>query len=111
MKINYTKTIDDLHNLYNCSAMTWEGLIESDIPIALKTCCIDKEDGEVWITTGEIMNKLCQLTGSNAYPKDLTIVSIPHFKGLALNYGARWMDDIIDNNAYRSGFDPFEDME
>ena len=53
------------------------------------------------------MNKLCKLTGSNAYPDDLTIFSIDKFKGLAIMYGARWMDDIIANNADRQGYRPF----
>lgn len=111
MKIKHTKTIDDLHALYDCSAMTWEGLTEKDIPLALDECCAAGQDGEAWITTGEVMNTLCHLTGTNAYPKDLTIVSIPNFKGLALNYGARWMNDIIDNNAWREGFDPFGEFD
>ena len=48
-------------------------------------------------------------TGSNAYPEDLTFVSIPlsMFKNirklamLKLQLGARWLDDIVDNNARR----------
>jgi hypothetical protein len=55
------------------------------------------------------MNKLCKLTGNNAYPNDLTIFSIDKFKCLAITVGARWMDDIISNNARREGYNPFED--
>ena len=39
---------------------------------------------------------------------DLDIFSIKDFKGLAMNYGARWMTDIIDNNAYRQKYHPFK---
>ena len=47
------------------------------------------------------MNKICKLKGSNAYPNDLNIVSIKKYKCLAMSVGARWMDDICDNNARR----------
>jgi hypothetical protein len=53
------------------------------------------------------MNDICKLTGDNAYPEDLNIFSIDKFRGLAIHYGARWMDDIIDNNARREGHHPF----
>ena len=54
------------------------------------------------------MNEICKLTGHNAYPEDLNIFSIAKFKGLAIQYGARWMTDIIDNNARRERFHPFK---
>ena len=54
------------------------------------------------------MNKICKLTGDNAYPDDLNIFSIKDFKGLAIQYGARWIDDVIDNNARRQKYRPFK---
>lgn len=99
------ETLEQLKELNNCSAMTWEGLREEDFETALDTCGAEGAKG--YITKGAVMNKLCKLTGSNAYPDDLTIFSIDKFKGLAIMYGARWMDDITSNNARRQGYNPF----
>ena len=106
MEIIEVKTLEQLKDLYNCSAMTWEGLREEDFSVALNMCGAEGAKG--YVTKGKVMNNLCSLTGSNAYPDDLTIFSIDKFKGLAIQYGARWMDDIIDNNADREGFHPFK---
>lgn len=99
------KTLEQLQDLYACSAMTWEGLREEDFGVALSMCGAEGAKG--YVTTGKVMNKLCHLTGSNAYPDDLTIFSIDKFKGLAIQFGARWMDDIINNNSYREDYYPF----
>jgi hypothetical protein len=106
MKIITVETKEQLEALYNCSAMTWEGLRSEDFEVALEMC--GKEDADGYITKGSVMNKLCKLTGDNAYPDDLNIFSIAKFKGLAIQYGARWMDDIIDNNARRQKYHPFK---
>jgi hypothetical protein len=105
MEIIKVETKEQLKALNDCSAMTWEGLREEDFGVALDMCGAEGAKG--YVTTGAVMNKLCKLTGSNAYPDDLTIFSIDKFKGLAIMYGARWMDDIIDNNARREGYNPF----
>lgn len=105
MEIIKVETKEQLKELYNCSAMTWEGLIEEDFETALNMCGAEGAKG--YVTTGAVMNKICKLTGSNAYPDDLTIFSIDKFKGLAIMYGARWMDDIIANNADRQRYRPF----
>ncbi len=108
MTIKEVKTKEDLKELYDCSAMTWEGLAEESFEEALELCCEDGKEGTGYVTTGKTMNELCYLTGSNAYPDDLTIFSIKNFKGLAIQFGARWMDDIIENNAYRENYHPFK---
>ena len=105
MEIIKVETKEQLKELYNCSAMTWEGLIEEDFETALNMCGAEGAKG--YVTKGAVMNKICKLTGSNAYPDDLDIFSIDKFKGLAIMYGARWMDDIIANNADRQGYSPF----
>jgi hypothetical protein len=105
MEIIKVETKEQLKALNDCSAMTWEGLREEDFGVALSMCGAEGAKG--YVTTGAVMNKLCKLTGSNAYPDDLTIFSIDKFKGLAITVGARWMDDIIANNAYREGYNPF----
>lgn len=106
MKINTVTTKEDLKHLYDHSAMTWEGLVEEDFSTAIKTC--GAENAEGYVTKGAVMNEICKLTGSNAYPEDLDIFSVYPFKGLAMMYGARWMDDIIDNNADREDYRPFK---
>lgn len=105
MEIINVTTKEQLKELYNCSAMTWEGLVEEDFETALSMCGAEGAKG--YVTKGAVMNKICKLTGSNAYPDDLDIFSIDKFKGLAIMVGARWMDDIIANNADRQGYKPF----
>lgn len=86
--------------LYDNWAMTWEGLIEEDFVKAMK------EAGDTGVKgykiTGEQMNKMYNLKGSNAYPKDLNIFAIYPFRGIAMMYGARWFTDIVDNNRRRN---------
>ena len=112
MKIITVETKEQLKALYDCSAMTWEGLREKDFEVALNTVGQADAKGYIiatgYITKGSVMNKLCKLTGDNAYPDDLNIFSVDKFKGLAIQYGARWMDDIIDNNARRQKYRPFK---
>lgn len=102
-------SIDQLKFLYDNWAMTWEGLIEEDFSEALRMC--GTSDSKGYLIKGNVMNELCELTDGNAYPDDLNIFAIYPFKGLAMSYGARWMTDIIDNNADRQGYHPFEGSE
>ena len=106
MKIIKVETLEQLEKLYNSKAITWEGLVSDDFNIALQTCGCDGAEG--YLTTGKVMNKLCKLTGNNAYPKDLNIFSIKNFKGIPSNYGAKCINDIIDNNATRENYHPFK---
>ena len=105
MEIIKVETKEQLKDLNDCSAMTWEGLIEEDFGTALDMCGAEGAKG--YVTTGKVMNEICHLTGNNAYPDDLTIFSIDKFRGLAIMFGARWMDDIISNNADREDYYPF----
>ena len=107
MEIIKVETKEQLKALNDCSAMTWEGLIEEDFGAALDMCGAEGAKG--YVTKGKVMNEICHLTGSNAYPDDLTIFSIDKYKGLAIMVGARWMDDVISNNADREGYDPFKE--
>ena len=107
MEIIKVETKEQLKALNDCSAMTWEGLIEEDFGAALDMCGAEGAKG--YVTTGKVMNEICHLTGNNAYPDDLTIFSIDKFKGLAIMFGARWMDDIISNNADREDYYPFKE--
>ena len=105
MEIIKVETKEQLKALNDCSAMTWEGLIEEDFGAALDMCGAEGAKG--YVTTGKVMNEICHLTGNNAYPDDLTIFSIDKYKGLAIMFGARWMDDILSSNADREGYYPF----
>ncbi len=107
MEIIKVETKEQLKALNDCSAMTWEGLIEEDFGAALDACGAEGAKG--YVTTGKVMNEICHLTGDNAYPDDLTIFSIDKYKGLAIMFGARWMDDILSSNADREGYYPFKE--
>ena len=105
MEIIKVETKEQLKALNDCSAMTWEGLKEEDFGVALDMCGVEGAKG--YVTKGKVMNEICHLTGNNAYPDDLNIFSIDKHKGLAIMFGARWMDDILSSNADREGYYPF----
>ena len=106
------KTITTREEIENLgSALTIEGLAEESIPdfigwVKELTPMINED---AYIIKGKTMNDAYNLTGNNAYPDDCTIVSIdlndmenynavifPRFQ-----IGARWLDDIVDNNLRR----------
>lgn len=115
MNIIYTENKAQLDRLYNDSAMTFEGLnLDEQNLNALKEFVADcgaglKPDAPVYVTTGKVMNSSYSITGTNAYPDDLNIVSImladmENALAVAIPmrmYGGRWFDDIVDNNARR----------
>ena len=111
-KINVsTKTQLDI--LYKKSALTWEGLTaaEENFEAVMDWlvnlgAIIEGQEPTFHIITGEFMNATYGLTGSNAYPKDLTIVSVTDINQMKIAFarfgvGGRWFDDIVDNNARR----------
>lgn len=116
-KINYVESYADLRFLYDEWALTFEGLDPSDIDQVVEflqenSNLTENEIPEAYIISGYYMNELCRLSGSNAYPDDLTIISfLPYGDIVAMSIGARWMTDIIDNNADREGWHPFNNDE
>ena len=104
-EIKTVTTKEDLKLLYDKWAMTWEGLREDNFEVACQECGTPETVG--YVIKGKTMNKICHLTGDNAYPNDLNIFAIYPYHGLAMYYGARWMTDIIDNNSNRENFHPF----
>ena len=97
--------------LYNTSAITLEGLSEDSISDYVKWI---KEHSKMNCDTAhnitrKVMNDYYNLSGKNAYNDDVTIVSVPLETNLdAINLsikkfeiGARWFDDIVDNNLDR----------
>ena len=77
-----TKTSDekDLKKLYNGSALTIEGLSSDSFQdwydYLKNKGFVKNEDLTIYVTTGYLMNTYYNLSGSNQYPDDLTIVSI-----------------------------------
>ena len=112
MKINVINVDGSiLKELVSNSALTIEGLtldsikdfvgwIEEHTPLKRK---------DVYVTKGELANSEWGLTGNNAYPNDLNIVSVKlddmeDFNQIVIprfEIGGRWMDDIYNNNIRR----------
>ena len=105
---------DKIKELADKSAFTWEGAFTTDE--ALQKIVDDfKESTPIQLPVhfytwkGKLFNEIYGLTGSNAYPDDLNFLSVdldnwsemgnlPIFK---MKVRARWLDDIVDNNAVR----------
>lgn len=108
-KVVMVTTKKQLNELYGNSAITVEGLCEETIPkwlLWLRERGISTEGVEVWITKGKVMNENYGLTDYNAYPDDLTIVSLLNIDlsklvVMRFGFGGRWFDDIVDNNDRR----------
>ena len=108
MKVIKLTTRKELDNLYETSCFTWEGMSDDKENLAAIESAIRKngykeEECVFYTYKGKLMNEAYELSGDNAYPDDLTFVSIPNFYNpiFKINYGARWFDDIVDNNERR----------
>lgn len=109
--INVT-TKEQLDALYNQSALTWEGLDTDEENLnAIKDWleehkAITDKEPTFYIIKGKLMNEQYGLSGDNAYPEDLNIISVTDINQLAITLArfevaGRWFDDIVDNNAMR----------
>ena len=105
-------TKEQLEKLYNNSAFTIEGLADESIPDFM--ACLEEnttfttENPIVYITKGHVMNLAYNLTKDNAYNDDLAIISVIDIDLVKValkrfSVGARWFDDIVDNNIMREG--------
>ena len=114
MNIINVTTKEQLDNLYNQSALTWEGMDTSEENLnAIKEWlnehkAILETEPTFHIITGDFMNIQYGLSGNNAYPDDCTLVSVTDIDQMAITIprfqvGGRWFDDIVDNNARREG--------
>ena len=113
MNIINVTTREQLNALYNQSALTWEGLSSDEENLNAVRNWLKEHEGILenteptfHIITGEFMNTQYELTGSNAYPEDCTIVSVTDIDQMVIviprfEVGGRWFDDIVDNNAMR----------
>ena len=102
-----------LRELENDSAFTIEGA-GGDLNewcIGLNEMLAKENIGQVktfYTFSGQLMNETYGLTGSNAYPDNfvflcfmldgLNVGKLAMFK---MKFGARWLDDIVDNNNAR----------
>lgn len=111
-KINQIKTKEQINELINVSALTFEGMgteeenLQEIIGWLEEHKATTDKDIEFHIIKGELMNTVFGLTGDNKYPNDLTIVSVTGINQskIALprfEVGGRWLDDIVDNNKRR----------
>lgn len=109
-KVVEVTTKKQLNELYKHSALTLEGLVLESLPDFegwLNKHHADTTNLEFWVTKGAVMNKHYKLTGNNAYPDDLNIVScmgvciMPNIMVRRFEIGGRWFDDIVDNNLCR----------
>lgn len=108
MKVIKLTNEKELDELYRTSCFTWEGMSDEEenlaaIEEAIKENGYTEEECVFYTYKGKLMNEYYELNGDNAYLDDLTFVSIPNFYNsiFKINYGARWFDDIVDNNRER----------
>lgn len=105
---------EQLDELYNSSALTFIGVSSKEESLNQMVDWL-KEKTEIsnplhiYIISGKTMNENYSLTGYNAYPNNLTIISIKTEDIKNINaiviarfeVGGRWFDDIVDNNEMR----------
>lgn len=111
MKTVTVTTRNQLQELYDKSALTWEGMTTDEgnlreIENWVKEHAVNTDKIVFHIITGKVMNETYGLTGRNAYKDDLTIVALTGINTAPLavprfEVGGRWFDDIVDNNQYR----------
>ena len=108
MKVIKLKQERELDKLYETSCFTWEGMNDTEenlaaIESAIRENGYTEEECVFYTYKGKLMNEAYELNGDNAYSEDLTFVSIPNFYNpiFKIEYGARWFNDIVDNNARR----------
>ena len=100
-----------LKELVKGSALTLEGLAESSFDGFLDWVngVAGLKTRRLYVTKGRLANGEWLLTGDNAYRNDLNIVSVKlddmedrnKIVMARFQVGARWMDDIRDNNVMR----------
>ena len=109
VKVPENREEEHLKEFENTSAFTFEGIDLSDKSnvvqfeqAARKAGFTEKHMIGYWFK-GSVMNRVYRLSGTNAYPEDLTFLVIPHFYNpvFKIMIGARWFDDIVNNNSIK----------
>lgn len=104
IKINNIINIEGINKLSSVSAITFEGIAPTDNNVnniaewfkgyeAVK----DEGDLEFHVISGKLMNEAFELTSTNKYPNDLSILSITGVDNSKIitkrfEVGGRWMD-------------------
>lgn len=109
VKVPENRVNDMLDEFFNTSAFTFEGIEINDkkgmkqLERTIRDNGYEGEDVVCYYYSGEDMNEKYHLTGDNAYPDDLTFLTIPKFYNpmFKLLVGARWFDDIVQGNLDR----------
>ena len=113
MNITNVTTKEQLDELYNQSALTFEGLDSSEENLSAvyfwlleHKAIIEDIEPTFHIIKGKLMNDTYDLTGDNEYHEDLNLVSITgiiEYQVVLARFevGGRWFDDIVDNNIRR----------
>ena len=114
-RLEYASTDFDLRELYNGSALTFEGCAVDDANMTFLVEWLEESGAAprsplpIHVVSGQLMNEVYGLTGDNAYPDDLNIVSVmlsdmESASAIIMKrfeLGGRWFDDIVDNNEMR----------
>ena len=127
IKINRIKvtTRKQLDKLYNCSALTVNGLQDSDEELKAFGKWIQcrtkiSQPLPIYIIKGKTMNEEYGLTKENAYPEEINLISVD-LNDIEMgskiilerfSIGGRLFDDIVNNNKWRQNeIDEIEDDE
>lgn len=111
--VNTDVTMSLCDEFYDGSALTLEGLdLDSldDYANYLDRECGLKDGAVFHVIDGNEMDDFYMLSGKNAYPGDLHIVVIKLSDLInpskiimkRFEFGGRWFDDVVDNNARRA---------
>lgn len=118
-KVPEGRVVEMLSEFCNTSCFTFEGIDLSDksevndfkkkLEVILRSTGFKEKECIGYIFTGKMMNETYSLTGDNAYKDDLTFLAIPNYYNpmMKIKLGARWMDDIVANNAIRQNAEYF----
>lgn len=89
---------------YDDAIFTWEGMSIDDDNLKAIVKELDLKNPTFYIYSGRQMNGVYRLSGHNAYPSSLTFLSIKDYYNpmMKLRVGARWFNDIVDNNRRRN---------
>lgn len=100
----------ELAELKEKTILTLVGMIDSEDNIKSIFEYFDETTGmkeyRYYLFKGRLMNSYCELKGENKYPNDLNFIGIDIddmtkpsvIITKRFEIGARWLDDIIDNN-------------
>lgn len=92
----------DFKEFYNTSIFTWEGMNADDKNLNDIVEGLELENPTFYVYLGRQMNSAYNLKGNKRYPDTLTFISVKDYYDpmVKIQVGARWFDDIVDNNKH-----------